>query len=95
MTDELEKAQHRTQLLCDARGDTIAGLRETLRLLMIVLALRDFSPYARPMGEPGRPIEADPYVPRPALERRPPGPVPGQRLPRAEEFRVMPVRRRR
>lgn len=96
MTDPYDAAAHRTRILCQARGDTIAGLRETLRLVMIVMALREFTPFARPMGEAGRPIEGDPYVRRLAPPRRPPpGPVPGQRLPRVEELRVRPSGRRR
>lgn len=85
----MQDAARRTTLLCQARGDTIAGLRETLRLVVAVMALREHCPFARPMGERGRPIEATPsYLQRPIPRRaplppprRPPHPVaiPAQR----------------
>lgn len=77
MTDRYDEVTNRTRVLCEARGDTIAGLRETLRLVMIVMALRDHTPFARPMGEAGRPIEGNPYVPRPTRPMIPrPRPAP-------------------
>lgn len=87
---ETAVALNRAQGLMDSRPDaTIDDLRELLRLVVIVMALRDFTPFARPMGERGRAldIEPDPYLPRPALQR-PRLDVPRPRRPRPEEFRL-------
>lgn len=84
-------ALNRAQAVLDARSDaTIDDLRELLRLTSIVMALRPFTPFARPMGDRGRALdlEPDPYLSRPALQRRNPVRVPAPRLPRPEELRL-------
>lgn len=81
-------ALHRAQGLMDARpGATLEDLRELLRMVVIVMALREFTPFARPMGDRGRPLDIapDPYLPRPALVR---ARIPGPRRPRPEELRL-------
>ncbi|ALE77654.1 hypothetical protein WY02_03420 [Pseudonocardia sp. AL041005-10] len=83
-------ALNRAQALLYARPHTtIDDLRELLRLTVIVMALRPFTPFARPMGDRGRPLDIapDPYLPRPALQRRRIR-VPAPRVPRPDEMRL-------
>jgi len=69
----------RARLLADARADSIAGHRETIRLLTIVLALAPFTQAtSAPNGWPGRPIEPTPPHLRATIPR-PRRPEPGRR----------------
>lgn len=58
-----------------------AELLDWQRQLALVFLLREFSPFARPFGERGRPIEPPPSYLQPSIPR--PRPV-----PRIEELRV-------
>ncbi|MBN9791308.1 hypothetical protein DMP17_22255 [Pseudonocardia sp. TMWB2A] len=102
---ELAELHRRENIMREARraltrGESIAAQRETFRQTVLVLALRDLCPFARPLGERGRefdpknwPIPAAPRVRIPAQRaapmaetRRQPVPLTAALLRRAEPY---------
>lgn len=89
---ELAELRRREHFLSEARrvvtrGESIAAQRETFRQTVTVLALREFCPFARPMGERGREFDPANWPIRPAPRVR----IPAQRPPPLAETRRQPV----